>query len=346
MGFSSQPGHIGLRTQAVEGTYSDPGAVAPNQGVFMRFLSGGLGGDRELLIPDPEIGGDRDVPDAQLGPIVFSGDFEYYARMNSLPTLFYGALGTAAAPVDNDPEFTHAITPGNSLPWMSIEEKVGDDGSDAFDLFNYTDAIINSVHLEADAAGYLMGSAGIIAKTQVAEGHANSSETAPGNQRIDNSPQIVGSNITVELNSVALPAKSFSFDLTNNTEDDDFRLGSLFIGDLTPKRREATAGFTIRPEDSDLWRTAVYGNSAANEAEGETTKVPLSITASTYEDIPTGANPYSLLLEADSVAIMPFSLEPSGDDVIEHDIEVQFLRPNPAEPLLTATFVNAYATVA
>ena len=91
MGFLAQAGHVGLRTQALKGTYADPGAVSPNQGIFMYIRSGALGGNRELMVPDPEIGGNRDVPDSQLGPISYSGEYDFYARLESLATLLQGA---------------------------------------------------------------------------------------------------------------------------------------------------------------------------------------------------------------------------------------------------------------
>lgn len=31
MGFNSQSGHVGFRTQASKGTYADPGATAPTR---------------------------------------------------------------------------------------------------------------------------------------------------------------------------------------------------------------------------------------------------------------------------------------------------------------------------
>ena len=94
MGFLSQSGHIGLKTQATKGVFLDPGAADPNDGVFMYIRSGAMGGDRELLIPDPEIGGNRDIPDAQLGPISYSGEFDFYGRMESMATLVQGVQAT------------------------------------------------------------------------------------------------------------------------------------------------------------------------------------------------------------------------------------------------------------
>lgn len=66
MGFSSQAGHVILRTQAVAGTYQ---ADITTAGVAMKTKTGALAASRTLMIPDPEIGGGRDVTDAFLGPV-------------------------------------------------------------------------------------------------------------------------------------------------------------------------------------------------------------------------------------------------------------------------------------
>lgn len=342
MGFLSQAGHLGLKAQASKGAYLDPGAVAPNAGVFLRTRSGAMGGNRDLLVPDPEIGGNRDVPDAQLGPISFSGEFDIYPRMESLATLFYAALGVKAAPTGTAPTgFTHAITPSDGdIPWYSIEEKIGN----GYEAFEYTDAKVNTLHIEADANGYVMGSVGLIALSQAIE----ASPTAIGDQRQDLSPLLVGTNVSVLWNNIALPAKSFSLDITNNLEDDDFRLGSLFLGDLVAKRREITMGVTIRPQDSTLWRTAMWGSPAATAPLGQSYKDDVTIEIESYEDIP-GADPgvkYSFSIEVPSAIIAPFSIDPSGDDVLEHDLEIRAVRPDPDVDIITATVINSYATIA
>jgi hypothetical protein len=343
MGFPSQTGHVGIRTQAVKGTYVDPGAVAPNQGVFLRLRSGAMGSNRDLLIPDPEIGGNRDIPDAQLGPIAFSGEYDFYTRMEGLATLLYGALGSKAAETGSALlGYTHTITPadGTSLPWLSVEEKI----SSTFDVYRYTDAKVNTLHLESDASGYLMGTAGLIALTQ----QGAQTPTAAGVQRVDTSPLIVGTNITVQWNGANLPAKSFSLDINNNLEDDDFRMGSLFLGDLVEKRREVTMGVTIRPQDNALWKTAVWGSPAATVPLGQSFKDDAIITMTSYEDIP-GANvgvKYTASFTIPSAIIAPFNVSPSGDDVMENDLEIRAVRPVPGTPIITAVVKNSYATVA
>lgn len=326
MGFASQAGQAILKTQATPGVL-DP--ALGTSGIGIKLRSGGLGTNRELLVPDPEIGGGRDVVDAYLGAAVWGGDMEFYARMDSLSTLVKAVLGNAAAPVTATGITTHTITPldtGN-LPFLSIEEAIGG----TLETFTYYDAVVNTLHLEADANGYLMGTAGIIAARQA----AGATRTAA--PVWDDLPMTVGTNITVTYNAVSLPAKSFSLDINNNFEDDDFRLGSFYVGDLTPKRREVTASFGIRESSSALWRQATYGTSAATTVGGVTTKNQLVITCQTYENIAGGTptTPYTLTITIPKFILAPYSLEASGDDVIESDIEGRAIRPVAATPLMT-----------
>lgn len=340
MGFLSQAGHVGLKTQTAKGAFLDPGAVAPDQGVFMFIRSGALGGNRELMIPDPEIGGTRDIPDAQLGPISYSGEYDFYARMESLATLMAGVLGNVASAGAANTGFTHTITPADTIPWLSVEEKI----ANGYEAFEYTDAKVNTFHLEADANGYLTGTAGLIALTQALE----ASPTAVGDQRIDSSPLLVGTNIVVNWGGVQLPAKSFSLDINNNIEDDDFRLGSLFLGNLVEKRREVTMGVTIRPEDSDLWRSAMWGGPTAVEPLGQSFKDDAEIVITTYEDI-AGADAgtkYEMTVTVPSAIIEPFNLEPSGDDVVEHDLSIRAVRPLLTSEVMTTEIINSFETVA
>lgn len=330
MGYSAQAGQIGLRTQSVAGTYADPGAVAPNNGIFAKMRSAGLDSNRELLIPDPEIGGNRDRTDAYLGGASWSGDYEFYVRPNILLFLLANALGTKAAPVTATGITTHTITPsdGAALPFVSIEERIGA----GLEVYNYVDSVINTLHLESDANGLAQGTAGFIAKTQTA---GNTATVAPV---WDGTPIFVGTKVTVTYNSVSLSPKSFSMDFTNNFEDDDHRLGSFFLGDLTPKRRELSFGFAVRPQDSTLWRQALYGNTAATAVTGGfTLKQALVVTLTTYEMIPGGTptTAYSVQFTVPSAVVAPFSFPASGDDIVQNDITIDAFRPSNATPLVT-----------
>jgi hypothetical protein len=337
MGYSSQAGQVLLRTQATPGVLmADIGTA----GVGIKLRSGSLAPSRELMMPDPEIGGGRDRSDAYLGGVSWSGDYEFYARSRSLSTLLAAAFGDTDTAAAGTGASEHTFTPsdGAALPFLSIEEAIGN----GLETYNYTDAVVNTIHLEAEASGYLQGTAGIIARQQVA-GAARTAEPD-----WDEGALTVGTNITVTYNGVTVPAKSFSFDLNNNFEDDDYRLGSFFIGDLTPKGREVSAGFAIRESSSALWRQAVYGTPAATAPGGITTKQALVITCQTYEQI-VGSSPLvteRYVLTIPKFALTPYSLDASGDDIIESDLEGQALRPSSATPITTLTVRTEDATIA
>lgn len=338
MGFSSQAGAVLLRTQTAKGTFP---ADFDAEAVGLKIRSGALGANRDLLVPDPEIGGGRDTSDAYLGAISFSGDYEYYVRLEALATILGAALGDTDTVWDPVAMVgTHTITPSDAaqLPFLAVQEQIGA----GLDNFNYTDAVVNTLHFEAEANGYLMGTAGLIAAKQAP---TLTPVLAP---EFDNTPMIVGTNITVTYNGVTVPAKSFSMDINNNFEDDDFRLGSFFLGDLTPKQREITAQLSIRHDAKEMWRQATYGTSAAVAPGGLVTKQPLVVNMTTYEDIVGSVPPVkaSLQITIPKCVISPFAYGPSGDDVLENDLDLRGLRPDPATPILTAVLKNALETVA
>lgn len=445
MGFSSQSGSVLLRDQPVAATFP---ADAGTAGVAMKLRGGALAANRELLIPDPEIGGGRDVNDAFLGAVTFSGDYEFYTRLHGIRTLLYHAFGlkiagaaganevdtitktgtwsggtftltfngqtTATIPYNADagavqdalvnlsniakyevtvsggPLYTTPIvirldgtlsgtqatgvtitttgvtgtTPGAnvvrtvtglsnaagfrdifvpsdsaSLPFLAIEENIGG----GLDVFRYRDAVVNTLHFEVDANGYFMGTAGIVARLQDAQASA-----LPVDALLDSGDLIVGTNVTVTFGGVSLPAKSFTFDFTNNYESDDFRLGSFYIGDLTPKRRELTIGVNIREADHNLWRQATYGDQAATAVGGLITKSEVVVTLSTYSAIPNSSPTLvsSMQITMPKCALKPYAFEVSGDDIIDSDVELQALRPFFRDPLVKVAVVQAIQAIA
>lgn len=437
MGFGSQSGQVGFGIQSSKGV-----AVAATR--FARLRSGSLGGDRSLLIPDPEIGGNRDISGAYLGPVSYSGDLEFYPRAQMIALLMRAALGSVSstnvagtnevqtvsltgtptggtfslvyrgqetAPIahnataaavqtalaaltligagnvtvtggalptaltvtfggslaatnvaqltlgDNNltggtsPNVTittstpgvglvgtHVITPADTTPWLSVEERIGS----SWESFRYTDAKVNSLRLEAEASGYLMGSANLIAISQAAGFAAQSSPAW------DTTPMMVGGQVEVKFNGVTLPASSFNFEVMNNMETDDFRLGSLTLGDIVEKRREFRIGCSYRPDDSSMWRGAMYGSSSATAPQaGPAYQGPVSITMTSFETIGdvVGGTPFSVNIDIPNCVVAPFGVSPSGDDVISNDIEFTAIRPNANAPIVTVTVVNNLATV-
>lgn len=441
MGFNSQAGQVGLGIQSLKGT-----AVAATR--FARLRSGSLGGERSLLIPDPEIGGNRDIPGAYLGPVTFGGELAFYPRAQMLALLAYGTLGTksstsvagtnevqtvtttgtpaggtfklqfrgqrtgplayniTSAALDtalealstigvgkvactigplptgivctfdtapyagtNVPSLTvveealtggatphavvtattpgvpaigtHVITPADALPWLTVEERIGSAVSE-FESFQYKDAKVNTLHLEADATGFVMGTANLFALSQTA-GFVE--QVAPD---WDATPMMVGGEVLVSFGGSTVPANTFSMDINNNLETDNFVLGSVFAQDSTEKRREVKMTCSYRPVDSTLWKAAMYGGTGLSAPiAGPAYRGAASVKFTTYETIGDviAGTPFSVLIEMPDVVVTPYKISPSGDDVLSNDLEFTMVRPDAVVNPITITVVNDVAQV-
>jgi len=340
MGQGSQSGHIGFKTQVAAGAFLDPGAADPDQGIFALTRGGSLSGQRDLIEPDPEIGGYRDTPGAVLGPISYSGTIEWYARMEMLATLFYAAFGDVVSTPTGvtqgvDQVGSHVITPIESsiLPLLSVEEHIGE----SLETFRYTDCAVNAISLELDPDGYFMGSSDLIALT------ALGGVTPTAVPETDSTSLMVGTNATVTIGGVTTDiVRSMSLEFTNNLEDDVFELGSITLADLTAKRRELTFNATIRPVDAAMWREAVFGSSVATgPINGAAVTTDVALLIESFVAVGSGVpDVFSFEINIPVCHIEPFEMGPSGDDVIEFDVNFKAARPLVATPLATVTIVN------
>lgn len=339
MGVSSQQGVFAFKTQTARGV---PATDIGTTGVALYRTGGSLTPNRELMIPDAEIGGGRDVPDALLGPVSFGGDIEFYTRFVSIGTLLKAALGVpvsaAKAGVTGAHEHTFTPTDLTTLPFLTVYERIGAN----LERVLYQDVVVNTLHLESDADGYLTGTAGLIG--------CRATFGTPDidvSQVLDETSITVGTNIKVLYDGADIKAKSFSIDINNNFEDDDFRLGSFYLEDLTPKRREVNGSLTLRHEDKNLMRQSLLGSASATQAGGLTAKKPIEIQILTYGEIAGSTPPevFSLNLEFPKTVFEPFGFEPSGDDILESDVTFQALRPESTTPVMTAVLTNGETAV-
>ena len=149
-----------------------------------------------------------------------------------------------------------------------------------------------------------------------------------------------------EAEVAVIELRDLAVDIANNFEDDDFRLGQFFLEDLTPKRREVTISTTLRHEDKALLRQATLGAPTATAVGGLTTKSAMVITITSYQMIGGTSTPHSLTLTFPNVVAQPFALEPSGDDILESDVEWRAVRPDMSVPVLSAELVNGVTDIA
>lgn len=347
MGILSQNGHLLVKTQASPGVYDNPGAAGLNAGWLVPLKSGAISPDRELLVPDPEIGGDRDISGAVLGPVAFKGELEMYFRVRPWRTFLASwAMGMAytqtvqSTTIMNEvfisnPDYPKKDGVVGTPAFLSVEQMIG--GAGEFETLKLFNVACNSWTVEfspteyptlnVDLVGQYMQGAG--SPTTPTADHIDAHPFGPPVENSTGATNVPGTIVFWEPDFIGgsgatiLRAKGATITGTNNIEDDDFRLGSLFLAGLTPKRREVTGTLTVRPEDADLWKQATWGDAAATSAQGGS---PVMGRIMVYHygvtTIPGSMNSekYGAAWEL-PVYLHPFSVDPSGDDVLEYDLD-------------------------
>ena len=254
--YMAQSGYIGTARQTASGT----GAyTTPTKYHYITDASIEPSGD--LIIPDPEIGGGRDIVDGsvQPGTISWGGGINFYVRPESIGHFILGATGaiTSSGLDGISGGYGHTFTFENDLIPLSLEEKVGD----GLEVIGYNDVKIQSFHIEAAAGELVTGSADVIASNAV----AGKSEQTPS---FETSPIMTFAGGSIVVNSGEMSVKSVSLDIANNIADDDFRIGSRTLQSLVEKRREISASVEIVPTDNTTFRQTVYGGSSATTVSG------------------------------------------------------------------------------
>ncbi len=325
--MNSQTGQIGFAVQALKGTY-----VAP--AFYTKYSNDDIGLEGDPIIPSPEIGGGRDVTDAYPGAIKVTGGLEFDVRANFLGLAMYLVSGAdTPATIESGTVYSHPITPANTIPWFSAQKKV----ADTYEVFNYTDLKMNSVTLSCEAAAQLVGQMDV-------RGITESGNATPGTAAYESGEVLMWHSAEIKIDGTTICPKSVSAEFNNNLEDDDFRICPTYgrgLGDLPEKRRELNISVTIRPSDSDFYKKANYGEDGAN---APTKKIYTGTFWTKFESVNaiSGAYLYSIILDIPKMFMKPFKIAPSGDDSIEHGLDMMAVKDT--GDLYTATVQNSVAS--
>lgn len=323
--LNSQTGFIGFAVQALKGVH-----VAPS--FFTKYLNDDIGMESETIIPDAEIGGGRDIADAYAGPTKVTGGMEFDVRTNFLGFGLYAVSGAdTPTQVESGLVYSHVITPANELPWLSAQKKL----SDTYDVYDYTDLKMNSLTLSCDAGKQLVGKFDIVGITE-------SGNATPATTAYETGEVLMWHSAEIKIDNTTVCPKSVSIEINNNLEDDDFRICPTFgrgLGDLAEKRREVNISVTLRPEDNDFYQKANYGQSGANAPTKNIYKGSFWMKFESVNAI-TGEYLYSVILSIPHMFMKPFKVSPSGDDSLEHGLDMVAIKPS-TDALYTATVQNS-----
>lgn len=309
--YMAQSGYVGTARQTASGTY-----VTPTK--FLYVTEASITANSDLIIPDPEIGGGRDIIDGsvQPGTIDWTGSLNFYVRPESIGHLILGATGavTSSGLAGIAGGYGHTFTFENDLIPFSIEKRVGD----GLDVVGFNDVKMNTFHIESAVNELVTGSVDVIAAGAVAGKTATATS-------FETSPIMTFAGGQVVLDGGAISVRSVSMDINNNIADDDYRIGSRTLQSMVEKRREMTASLEIVPTDNETFRKSVYGGSSATTASGLQTAFggALFLRFQTAAFIPGSSTVnYQLDINFPKAMFRISDFDGSGDDMITQTLDM------------------------
>ena len=312
MPYLSELGYIGFARQTASGTHVQPSD-------FMRVKSYNIMPEQELLVPDAEIGGDRDIPDAiQEGTLKYSGNADFYLRPNALGHLIRGVTGATTSSGITGAAYGHTFTFEDNVEPYSLEARIGE----GLEYISVTGAKFSKLHLELGQGELAQGNVEFI-------GIDGGAGATPRTESYESTPIMSFAAGTVIIDGGEYKVRSVSTDINNNLNEDDYRVGQRTLGTIKERRRDMTVSVELTPEDSTIFRKTYYGSASATTASGAQTvfQGPLFIRMQTPQLIPGTTVPYQLDINFTKVAFRAAPFTTSGEELITQTLEVVPVKP-------------------
>ena len=307
--------------QSAKGT---PATVAAATCYKMPLTGGNMGPVREVDNLS-ETDGSRDRGISYVVSSGVEGTPEFYVRDASIGYWLHKVLG-ADAPTGTMPNFVHAITPSNTLPYITCWKMLGDT------LYErYQDCKVGSLTISAEAGQPLTASANIQGV------NATRLTTNPDNTNlvsVDSGSVYNFNDATVTLGGGATAlVRSFELTIENNLtrqQTDDVQPYDVVEG-----TREISLGFDLIFETLDEYNKFHYGGAAG------TVISPNIFTTSALFTFTKGAN-NEISFNLPTIAYEEFPVEPdAGGDPVVSSVRAVGQRGG---TILTATVKNQVAT--
>ena len=316
------------RAEAVlKGTLATVAAPVPSPGTaggYKMPFSGGNIGPQRTTEQLSETDSSRDQGVTYVSTAGVEGSPEFYVRDNSIPFWLMSALGSLAT-AGTTPNFTHTITPANSLPYISCWRNQSDTLWESF-----RDCKVGSLTISAEAGGVLSASAGImgVLPTRLTSdpGAAVTLESGPVYKFHDRPTAGV---VTLGGGATAL-VRSFELSIENNLQSQ--QTDNVTPLDVYEGQREVSLSFDLIFDALDEYNKFHYGGASGTAISNAV------FTTSAVFTFERGTD-NSIAFNLPSIAYQELPVEPSpaGDPII---VSVRAVAQRGGSPVVTATVKN------
>jgi hypothetical protein len=261
------------------------------------------------------------------------GSPEFYVRDSSIGFWLWAALGADA--VSGTTNYTHVITPAQTLPYITVWRDIADT------LYEqYRDCKVGSLTISAEAGQPLQATAGIqglqASRLTVAPDQATPVALQSGQvYNFNNLGQgVSGVGVTINGGTTAL-VRSFELSIENNVQRQ--QTDNVVPYDVYEGQRTVSLSFDLVFES-----LAEYNNFHYGSAAGTTISPNIYVASNNVFTFALGTN-NSIAFSLPSIAYEEFPVEPdAGGDPIT--VSVRAVAQRGASPVLTATVKNQVAS--
>lgn len=256
------------------------------------------------------------------------GSPEIYVRDKSLGFYLWAVMGNVATS-GTTPNYTHTITPGQNLPYLTFWKNVGG-ASGLYEKF--TDCQVGSLSVSAEAGNPLSATANIMGITPARE----TSDTS-GSVLLDSDAVYNFNNASVTLGGTSVRSVR-SFELTIENNLDRQQTDSVTPYDMSTGQREISLGFDMIFENLTEYNKFHYGGAAGTAIS------PTIFTTSATFTFNIGTN-NEIKFDLPSIAYEEFPVEPDpGGDPVVVSVRAVGQKATGVTNLVTATLKNQQAS--
>lgn len=297
--------------------------ASPARGAYkVPFAGGNIGPVRETdNLSETDASRDRGVTYVTTSGV--EGSPEFYVRDASIGFWLDAVLGSSA-PSGATPNFTHTITPSNTLPYITVWRSIADTLWE-----QYRDCKVGSLTISAEAGGPLTATAGIqgLQSTRLTADPSVSPAIALDSAAVYSYNDRPTAGIVTLAGGATALVSSFELTIENNVTRQ--QTDGVIPYDVVEGVREVSLGFDLIFESLTEYNKFHYGGAAGVAVS------PNVYTTSAVFTFEKGAN-NSIAFNLPSIAYEEFPVEPDpgGDPIVA---SVRAVAQRSGSPVLTAT---------
>lgn len=314
-GLSSNQAWLAIAKQSAKGT--------PNTTYARRypFTGGNIQPSRNVQAL-AETDANRDQGVNYVSSVGVEGSPEVYVRDAGIDSLLEAVLGGCST--SGATNYTHTITPANTLPYLTMARGIGDT---LWEQFN--DNKISELTISADAGSPLTASFDVMGRS------AERKTVAPTVPAMQSGTVYTYNDAAVTLaGSATSLVSSFEMTISNNVSSQ--QTDDVVPYDVVVGSREVTLSFSMIFESLDEYNRFHYATTSGT-AQSST----LSTVAAVFTFTKSVNNEISFTLPSIAYTEFPVDPDPSGDAIV---VDVVARAQRGGSPVVTAVVKNQSAT--